>query len=559
MLMKRLFYLIALLAVAFTCQATPTIPTVGATIPTGNKNEGAPGTVFYLCKRTYKATRINDNGTLSNLEGYNYLEVHQGSSYYDPYVYSFKGLMGGIEPVWAMAWSYEWEYSGLLGLGQQVGKLSDGSVVYIYPVEIIQNIDGKYLFKILREGATVHHPSLGVVLYYNIKDVSHGFDPESPYPFYIDMSDGYAFFTETRNGDLVPVDNCMYYDTRIVPTGDNTYAPPSDATYTLSQILSLNMGFWPFYDDVESFPKQGRFINIATKADSIYVKNLFPESGSLWLKGRLENGKAIFNRGDVVASRGEVKRLGVYSWMMDDPSDPKKIMLSPVNDNLSFDYDPITNTLSNPSAAFDGVADIDLNVKMDFYKLAYNKPSVYIDAEITPWENKPLTPQSPVIIAKLGVIDMFEQGPHAEFLLSDISQEGMLMDSERLYYHFTINDNIPVEVTLKDNYGRDYVTADIPFNYSGHLNEQETCVIQNGYRWYVYYDSDDIEKISIQLIYEAACDKRYSDLVTGIDEIAGPSPATESPAVFDLQGRQVDPDRLAPGIYVRSGRKFIKR
>ena len=48
------------------------------------------------------------------------------------------------------------------------------------------------------------------------------------------------------------------------------------------------------------------------------------------------------------------------------------------------------------------------------------------------------------------------------------------------------------------------------------------------------------------------------DLTDGVDEIVEPSPASESSAVFDLQGRQVDPDRLSPGIYIRNGRKFIK-
>ena len=49
------------------------------------------------------------------------------------------------------------------------------------------------------------------------------------------------------------------------------------------------------------------------------------------------------------------------------------------------------------------------------------------------------------------------------------------------------------------------------------------------------------------------------DLTDGVYEIAGPSPASESSPAFDLQGCQVDPDRLSPGIYIRNGRKFIKR
>ena len=113
-------------------------------------------------------------------------------------------------------------------------------------------------------------------------------------------------------------------------------------------------------------------------------------------------------------------------------------------------------------------------------------------------------------------------------------------------------------MTLTDKNGDEYVTADIPFNYSGSLNERETCIIQNGYTWYVYYDFDDIEQIDIQLFYKGGGEERSSEISTGVDEIVEPSPASGSTAIYDLQGLQVDPDRLAPGIYIINGRKFIK-
>lgn len=147
--MKRLFYLIALLAVAFACQATPTIPTVGATIPSGDKNDGAPGTVFQLCKRTYKAARINDNGGLSNFEGSNYLEVYIEGKYPDEC--SFHGMMGGIEPKWVTPIDAEGLFfSRLFYEGQKIGCLSDGTPIYIY---ILLNLF-KYGWRILHWGST---------------------------------------------------------------------------------------------------------------------------------------------------------------------------------------------------------------------------------------------------------------------------------------------------------------------------------------------------------------------------------------------------------------------
>lgn len=168
MLMKRLFYLIALLVVAFACQATPTIPTVGATLPIGDKSEEVSGT-FNLCKRTYKAMRINDNGTLSNIEVYNYLEVDTEGDY--PNEISFHGLMGGINPTWITPYNSDQLYfDRRFGVGAQVGKLPDGTPVGIYPVEHVQNIDGDYSLKILREDGSIHHPDVGVnITYYGGK------------------------------------------------------------------------------------------------------------------------------------------------------------------------------------------------------------------------------------------------------------------------------------------------------------------------------------------------------------------------------------------------------
>ena len=84
-------------------------------------------------------------------------------------------------------------------------------------------------------------------------------------------------------------------------------------------------------------------------------------------------------------------------------------------------------------------------------------------------------------------------------------------------------------------------------------------ILQKGNLWEINFDLDDIWQVDIQLFYKGGGEERSSEICTGVDEIVEPSPATESSAVFDLQGRQVDPDRLAPGIYLRNGRKFIKR
>lgn len=46
---------------------------------------------------------------------------------------------------------------------------------------------------------------------------------------------------------------------------------------------------------------------------------------------------------------------------------------------------------------------------------------------------------------------------------------------------------------------------------------------------------------------------------SGIMDAVNESQLPKDTRVFDLNGRQVNPDRLTPGIYIRAGRKFIVR
>ena len=47
--------------------------------------------------------------------------------------------------------------------------------------------------------------------------------------------------------------------------------------------------------------------------------------------------------------------------------------------------------------------------------------------------------------------------------------------------------------------------------------------------------------------------------ISVVDEVFGEEPEDVSAPVYDLSGRRVKPDRHAPGVFIRNGRKFMVR
>lgn len=563
--MIKILLTIAMVAIAVGCHAVPLIPTVGATLPPGEGNDGAPGCVFHLCKRTSQAVRINPDGSLSNFTITDYIEIYASYHYID---FSFNGMMSGIEPLWvtprtALDDGYSEPYR-LFRIHTEIGTLADGSPVYMHPVELCQTCDGGYYLDPQMNRDLVDHPKppFGVFIICHVKG---GYDDANPLPadyphdFFMEINDKYAFFKVSENGRLEPVDNYMVYRTEIEPVEESIYAPPADASFSRAQVLSRAYGSLAGNN---SYPQtQGRFVTLATHGDSIYVRNLFPDSGRGWLKGTLEGGKAVFHRGDVSSSRSGLKHLAVYDWSVEGEKFEKKLVLTPVEDDLKFDYDATELTLSNPSAAFYQATDVDQTVSMPLVDMCFSKPSVFIDAAVSPWQDVPLTPVNPRFTGTKWVDGDYAYRSY--YMLSDISEEGMLMDSSKLYYRILYNDGIPVEAALKDEDGNEYVTSDIPYNYNCDSYTQGADILQEGDEWCIYYPprASAIEA-SIQLFYDGGGETRAS----GIDCISSPNSVeeveasgAESSVIYDLQGRRVDPDLIAPGIYIRNGRKLVIR
>ena len=560
-MIKKLL-IIAMVTIAIGCHAVPLIPTVGATQPSGEGNDGAPGCVFHLCKRTSQAVRINTDGSLSYFSITDYIEVYASPYYHD---FTFNGMMSGIEPVWVKPdWAENYSMTHyVFDPGTKIGMLSDNSTVHIYPVELSQTCDGEYYFEPQHDYDLWGHPKpFGVFINCHVKgglDDANPLPADYPHDFFLEIDDKYAFFKVSENGRLEPVDNYMVYRTEIEPVEESTYAPPADASFTQAQLISRAYGSLA---GKSSYPQtQGRFVTLATHGDSLYVRNLFPDSGRGWLKGTLEGGKAVFHRGDVSSSRSELKRLAVYDWSVEGEKFEKKLVLTPVDGDLTFDYDAMEKTLSNPSAAFYQATDVGQTVSMPLVDMRYSKPSVFIDAAVSPWEDVPLTPPNPRFTATEWVDGDYAY--NSDYMLSDISVEGMLMDSSKLYYRILYNDGIPIEVALRDEDGNEYVTGDIPYNYNCDSYGQGPDIRQEGDTWRIYYfGKESAIEASIQLFYDGGGETRAS----GIDCISSPNsieevaaPEAESSVIYDLQGRRVDPDLIAPGIYIRNGRKFVKR
>jgi len=96
--------------------------------------------------------------------------------------------------------------------------------------------------------------------------------------------------------------------------------------------------------------------------------------------------------------------------------------------------------------------------------------------------------------------------------------------------------------------------------------------------WHYGHDFSGWNIIEVSLEYEEPFQEAYAVMVykyedgsevvsapapivdiSGVDEIFREDPEDVSAPVYDLSGRRVKPDRLAPGVYIRNGRKFMVR
>ncbi len=311
--------------------------------------------------------------------------------------------------------------------------------------------------------------------------------------------------------------------------------------------------------------------------DSIYIKNLmnYGIPSGWWIKGAIKDNKVTFSRNDIIGrvinNNMEYERCYLYLFTCEDgalnPSHDPDYYYN-LDEDLVMDYDPVDKTLSNPNHRF-----CFLPVEKLFSPAGrwtrwlryYSDPSkdytygecYYDRILLKPCSDIPQIPNPPQIkIVKLNGEDYFQ-------LTGDYyGIDDILLNPTRLWYKIYIDGEL-IDVS---NYTME--------QYEGYNFYRNVCDglwyrviwaededLPRGRKMYVKVPDREYHIVYATLVYRMhALNEEYESLPgylnnSGLDDIKEENEADG--AVYDLTGRRVSRDNLAPGIYISKGQKFI--
>lgn len=129
-----------------------------------------------------------------------------------------------------------------------------------------------------------------------------------------------------------------------------------------------------------------------------------------------------------------------------------------------------------------------------------------------------------------------------KIIADPIDNDGKMINPDKLYYRIHINENAQNPECVKSYWEGHYLTH--PFFYQ--WGSSDDLLIEECYAVMVYKD-DDVEYES-EPVYLGPSDlaEMMSDAEVKGDQL-----------IYDLTGRPVKCDKLVPGLYIRAGKKFI--
>ena len=306
-------------------------------------------------------------------------------------------------------------------------------------------------------------------------------------------------------------------------------------------------------------------LKVVRTEDSFYIKGLgFFDGPDVWFKGRIEGKRVVFPQWneEVNSAYGLYMTAVTDGHSVDSPGNSHthyQMEVTPLAEDIIFDYDPTTGNLTNPSSVFicdtppfrtyrDDVSSEMVNSILSWSLDFYNEAEI-----IRIPEDVVYRPFSPSYL-----------GPwynNCRVKVNYRDANGYMMDPYKMYLRFHSKsgpivweylnmDNWEYEMGDKIPFGRFYLDTVRDITHTGYN-------LSNNQR-YIFYLPSFVEPSDIswvELIYEDGGESWSS---TSVDRIIDDSASVDENApIYDLTGRRVDPNNLEKGIYIRNGRKFI--
>lgn len=298
----------------------------------------------------------------------------------------------------------------------------------------------------------------------------------------------------------------------------------------------------------------------------IYLKGLsfMAQNPDLWIRGNIVGNKVVFPHGEFIGIGKDDEPIyaNVVEYELDYLDNPwghshKAITVTALNQDLTFDYDPETGTLSNPSACWD-LSDTpdhswDMDLSSDMQELSFvGNPDFYNSPQLKKIpENhiyKPLTPS----------VSSSSYSKDGRVSVSYLDADGYMMDPYKMYVK-TINskDGIAVKREFYDvsdwekEYSEMYCYGEFYLNTTQGL-EGVGCNVGNNQ--YVFNDPDGGKTYRYELYYIDG-ENSYSSDTSGIGY--QPMSKDDNSPYYDLTGREINPHTISSGIYIHNGKKIL--
>jgi hypothetical protein len=302
----------------------------------------------------------------------------------------------------------------------------------------------------------------------------------------------------------------------------------------------------------------GHKIKVAKDGNDIYLGNMFLKAPNIWIKGKIEGDKAIFepqsiglingNDAYFVPARKTINEVYYEQYNYTD-----YVPVYTALDQLVLNYNAATDRyttdediaiLSNPSMSED---------------VCESPISIYLNPTIRRQGNVAnAIPANPEIYNFYNYYTYFGEYD-IDFYLNKLSTEGSLLDEDKLYYNILL-DGVPM-IFEKGDYGMSADVEDVPYSLEVadkiiHFDIERVIAI--------YYDG--FETVGVQIIYRPSEGVEYrsdiseydlatktisvvknEDNTTAVDALRNSEVASE--VYYDLAGRRV----LNPtsGLYVK--------
>lgn len=320
--------------------------------------------------------------------------------------------------------------------------------------------------------------------------------------------------------------NNEYYWALSTRVNDETYFEPS-ADAAIEQMALA-------YRNVNN--KMARMIDVAFEGDAVYMKFYTTVPG--WVKGTINGDKVVVENGQFL---GYDTRYTSYQWahtatvetLYDDtyPQDPYYDHATFV-DQLEFDYDPETHTMSSTGAVY-----IDGEKDRIYYAEYFNEPNISRFSEV------PAVPADPVI-SRWWDYDEYYESAELDFTLSQTDVDGRLILADKLSYVVYVDGEVFTFAT--DEYEEfEEDTEELPFGFSSY----------NIGTSYLLLFFQPAENVGMQTIYRGGGVENRSNIVwydvntgeisvepydntVGVQSVVAAAERTTD--CYDLQGRRAN-------------------